>query len=230
MKNTDLKNENWKSESGEAIIEATMVYPIVFFIVGFIILFGLYEMQGVIEYSYAQYVANYSAKVISEPGYSSYGQIDDNNIDFVSVNNFDTISKDKLDVSLYHRFFWSASNRENEMQNKLKTLIDTSRLLAITPECKVKYKKSVLSTMVIVSVTDTIKMPKFVEFIGIDSEWKRSVTATAVISDPAYFIRNTDLAIYSVEFILKKFNLDGKVDTLVGKTKDFYNKYIKPKG
>ena len=39
---------SFKSEKGEAVIEATLVYPIVFFIVGFIILFGLYEMQGVL--------------------------------------------------------------------------------------------------------------------------------------------------------------------------------------
>lgn len=220
-----MKKIGLKSEKGEAVIEATLVYPIVFFIVGFIILFGLYELQGVIEYSCAQYVANYSVKLITEPGYRNYGEINDNDIDFQSVGKFSD-DKDKFSAKIYRRINCNGVS-ENDLKHKIESMISSGKLLKINDtRCKVKFKKSVLNTTIIVTVEDSITMPGFLNYIGLDNEWKRSVAASAVVTDPAEFIRNIDMAQDAVNYVLDKLGLGDRIDAMFEKVSSFYNKYL----
>lgn len=222
-----MRRINFKNEKGEAVIEATLIYPIVFFVVGFIILFGLYEMQGVLEYSCAQYIANYTSKLITEPGYENYGEINDNDIDFKSVNNFED-DKSKFSAKIYRRINYSGVSKEN-MNNKLENMINSSKLLKIDDtDCSVKFKRTILNTTVIVTVKDSITMPKFLNYIGLDNEWNRSVTATSVVTDPAEFIRNFDMAQDAITYVLNKLGLGDKIEPLLEKVTGFYDKYIKP--
>lgn len=216
-----------RSEKGEAVIEATLVYPIVFFIVGFIILFGLYEMQGVLEYSCAQYIASYTTKLITEPGYENYGEINDNDIDFKSVNKFSN-DKEKFSANMYRRINNNKISKD-KMKEKLENMVNSSKLLKIdNTECTVNFKRSLLNTTIVVTVKDNIKMPDFLKYIGLDDNWSRSVTATSVVTDPAEFIRNLDMAQDVINYILDKLGLSGRIETLINKVSDFYSKYIKP--
>ena len=221
MNYTSLKNEK-----GEAVIEATLVYPIVFFIVGFIILFGLYEMQGVVEYSCAQYIASYTTKLITEPGYENYGEINDNDIDFKSVNKFSNDGK-KFSANMYRRINNNKISKD-KMKEKLENMVNSSKLLKIdNTECTVNFKRSLLNTTIVVTVKDNIKMPNFLKYIGLGNNWSRSVTATSVVTDPAEFIRNLDMAQDVINYILDKLGLSGRIETLINNVSDFYNKYIK---
>ncbi|MFG6392643.1 MAG: hypothetical protein K1W24_00425 [Lachnospiraceae bacterium] len=222
-----MKGINLKSEKGEAVIEATLIYPIVFFVVGFIILFGLYEMQGVLEYSCAQYIANYTSKLVTEPGYENYGEINNNDIDFKSVNDFND-EDDKFHADIYRRINFNGIS-QSEMESKLKGMVNSGRLLKInTTDCSVKFKRTILNTTIIVTVKDTITMPKFLNYIGLDNKWERSITATSVITDPAEFIRNFDMAQDAITYVLDKLGLGDKIEPLLEKVTGFYNKYIKP--
>ena len=218
---------NLKSEKGEAVIEATLVYPIVFFIVGFIILFGLYEMQGVLEYSCAQYIASYTTRLITEPGYENYGEINDNDIDFKSVNKFSNDEK-KFSANMYRRINNNKISKD-KMKEKLENMVNSSKLLKIdNTECIVNLKRSLLNTTIVVTVKDNLKMPDFLKYIGLDNNWSRSVMATSVVTDPAEFIRNLDMAQDVINYILDKLGLSGRLETLINKVSGFYNKYIKP--
>jgi len=222
-----MKKMNLKSEKGEAVIEATLIYPIVFFVTAFIILLGLYEMQGVLEYSCAQYIANYTSRLITEPGYENYGEINNNNIDFKSVDAFRD-DKDKFSAHIYRRINYNGVQK-NAMQNKLEGMVSGSKLLKIdNTNCSVKFKRTILNTTVIVTVEDSITMPGFLNYIGLDNKWQRSVTATAVVTDPAEFIRNFDMAQDAVTYVLDKLGLGDKIEPLLEKVTGFYNKYIKP--
>lgn len=221
-------NFHWKDEKGEVIVEATFIYPVVLIIVAFLLLLGLYEMQGVLEYSQAQYVANYTVKSIRNPGYDFFGTVDDKKIDFVDINeNFKDIDRNNLRAKLYHRFLFSKDDCQSKMKAKIRTLLNTGNLLNIDTNVNAICKKSILNTSVVISVTDSITMPKFLNYIGLNNKWERTVTATAVITDPAEFIRNTDLAIETVNNIFEKLGISDNINSLITKTKDFYNKYIK---
>lgn len=222
-----MKRINFKSEKGEAVIEATLIYPIVFFVVGFIILFGLYEMQGVLEYSCAQYIANYTSKLVTEPGYENYGEINNNDIDFKSVNNFSD-EDENFHANIYRRINFNGVSQSG-MEDRLKGMVNSGRLLKInTTDCSVKFKRTILNTTIIVTVKDTITMPKFLNYIGLDNKWERSITATSVITDPAEFIRNFDMAQDAITYVLDKLGLGDKIEPLLEKVTGFYNKYIKP--
>lgn len=222
-----MKKIDLKSEKGEAVIEATLVYPIVFFVTGFIILFGLYQMQGVLEYSCAQYIANYTTKLITEPGYENYGEIDNNDIDFKSVNIFSD-ERDKFSAGIYRRINYSGVSKDN-MKNRLENMVNSSKLLKIdNTDCSVKFKRTILNTTIIVTVKDSIEMPGFLRYIGLDNKWERSVTATAVVTDPAEFIRNFDMAQDAITYVLDKLGLGDKIEPLLEKVTGFYDKYIKP--
>lgn len=219
---------NWEETKGEAIIEATFIYPIVVIIAAFFLLLGLYEMQGILEYSQAQYVANYTVKSIKNPGYDFFGTIDDKKIDFAEVTeNFKDIDRSNLRAKLYRRFLFSKNDCQSKMRLKMETLLTTGKLLKVDTNVNAVCKKSVLNTSIIISVTDSITMPKFLNYIGLDNQWERTVIATAVITDPAEFIRNTDLAIEMVNNIFEKLGIADNINSLITKTKDFYNKYIK---
>lgn len=219
---------DWKNEKGEAVVEATFVYPVVIFVTAFLLLLGLYEMQGVMEYSKAQYVANYAVKAIKNPGYDSFGTIDDKKLDFAEVTeNFKDIDRNSLRAKLYHRFLFDKNAYQSKMETKLGSLLSSGCLLNVDTEVTAVCKKSILNTSVAVSVTDSITMPRFLRYIGLDNEWERTVTATAVVNDPAEFIRNTDLAIETVNKIFEKLGISDNINSLITKTKNFYQKYIK---
>lgn len=223
-----MQNFNFKEEKGEAVVEATFVYPVVLIVAAFLLLFGLYETQGVLEYSKAQYVANYAVKAIKNPGYDSFGTIDDKTIDFANVtDDFKTIDRNSLRAKLYHRFLFNKNAYQSKMETKAGTLVNTGRLLNVDTRVNAVCKKSILNTSVIVSVTDSIIMPKFLNYIGLNNEWERTVTATAVVNDSAEFIRNTDLATEAVNYIAEKLNISDDIDSVIAKTREFYNKYIK---
>jgi len=218
---------NFKSKKGEAVIEASLVYPIVFFIVGFIILFGLYEMQGVLEYSCAQYIASYTTRLITEPGYEYYGEVNDSDIDFKSVNKFSD-DRSRFSAGIYRRINNNKVSKD-KIKEKLEKVVNSSKLLKIdNTDCTVDFKRTLLNTTIVVTVKDSIEMPAFLKYIGLDNNWSRSVTATAVVTDPAEFIRNLDMAQDVVNYILDKLGISDKLEPLLEKVKNFYNDYIKP--
>ena len=130
---------------------------------------------------------------------------------------------------MYRRINNNKISKDN-MKEKLENMVNSSKLLKIdNTECTVNFKRSLLNTTIVVTVKDNIKMPAFLKYIGLDNNWSRSVTATSVVTDPAEFIRNLDMAQDVINYILDKLGLSGRLETLINKVSGFYNKYIKPK-
>ena len=144
-----------------------------------------------------------------------------------SVNKFSNDEK-KFSANIYRRINNNKISKD-KMKEKLENMVNSSKLLKIdNTECIVNLKRSLLNTTIVVTVKDNIKMPDFLKYIGLDNNWSRSVMATSVVTDPAEFIRNLDMAQDVINYILDKLGLSGRLETLINKVSGFYNKYIKP--
>lgn len=81
------------------IIEASLVFPIVFLVVGFLIYLGSYTLQRVSMHNHAQKIAVITSREIAFPGYDELGAEKSSNADFNWVKgkkpNKAQIEKDK---------------------------------------------------------------------------------------------------------------------------------------
>ena len=68
-----ILREKWNSESGSAqIIEMTLIFPIVLFVLGFLIYVGSYVLQSTAMYTEAQKIAVIAAREGQMPGYENF--------------------------------------------------------------------------------------------------------------------------------------------------------------
>ncbi len=219
-----LKPKKLKEQNGALIVEATIVYPIVMVILCGFIIMGLYIMQGILYYSSAQKVADFSAKMLIYPGYDTMGSVREDKLGFVSVH--EDYNSTGLETKPY-RYWDNRFAKKSEMLQALEKNVRNSALLkTTTPECKIEYKRSVFDTHVKVTLRYQYQFPGFLRLIGLSKAAEREITAVSDACDPPEFIRNTDFAADLVMDISDKLGITGKVQEIMNKVSDFKNKYF----
>lgn len=82
------KGENIKDEKGAVpIVEATFIFPIVFFCMFFLIYIGMYILQSVLIYTQTQKVASIVSKSMAVTGYEKVGKHTADNVNFDFKDN-----------------------------------------------------------------------------------------------------------------------------------------------
>lgn len=202
-------------EKGAAqLIEAAIIYPVVFMIIFFLIYLGLYVLQIITIDTYAQKIAVITAKEIAHPGYIS--QVGSDSIDDVSAELSDTSINipDNTNMKLYRYIFGNLIDDEQKktLENTLEKLVSVSSIIGsgeeniqTSIECKNYF------FVQDVKVTVKQKLPSFVvlEFFGIESP-EISTTAVATVNDTDEFIRNVDFVYNVVNTIADKLGIDIK--------------------
>ena len=233
----------WKKEDGVMMVEETIVYPIVIICVCLVIFMGMYELQGVITYSRAQFIADQTAKMYQDCDYGKYGVMEPGKTDFsqlISEINTSTGEGGAWDHDLYYR--WRQSGRDtlilpagqtsyesvnilDHMQGQLEAYLDKTIVFKSERSIDFDYNDKLLYAVVRVEVTDSIKVPKFLKYIGIPTDWSRTTVATAVASDATQFVRTTDLVRDCVKKLLERFGLMDKVNVVFDKLNNLLDKF-----
>lgn len=194
MKFIRNKNTNtFRDQSGLVIVEASIVFPVMFFVLFFLIYFGnvFYEKAQIDDFvvEYAVLGAQYCSDPILK-------QIEEKNA-----------VPEKIDVQPYRYLFGGMSDIENNIADKVKKSVsgESSFFKGMQPVIKAgsgklaSFNNHVLYSTFSVEVEYQIKFP--IRFLGEDTPTVISAASRAEIpiGDAAEFIRNTDMAVDFIE-------------------------------
>lgn len=203
--------------SGVVIVEASIVFPIMLFV----ILMMLY--MGNIYYQQAKLNSVVDVAAIKGAAYCADPMLDD-------IEKRGSVPKTNNDVQPY-RYLFGVSDVESKMQkyvidqykNAGDGFFDSMAPVASTINCEANFNNSVIMYSFTVEATYDIKVP--LRFMGTEAPTivSLSAKATAPVNDNGEFINNLDMALDYYE----SSGLSKKVSAVTDKIKDFFSKFGK---
>lgn len=202
------KSDFLKDESGSAsVLEAAFVYPIVILMVTAMIFIGVYVLEVTLLDLRTQMTADMIAKNISFAGYD----------EVVDVYNFTetadgpgkpAVNRAYDDMAPYR--YLSVQKADSRYEDSVKEYVSGLFFNSAATECNIEIKRQMFGRKVIVSVRRDVKMPGFFSLAGLSDNYRMSVSSSALTSDSAEFVRNTDLTVETVNFISEKTGVKDK--------------------
>ncbi len=217
-----------KSEDGAyQMIEAVLIYPIVFLIIFVLIFIGIYILQLMTMSAYAQKIAMLAAREVSCPGYhdvlnqerytttaveADFGTTEEGKSPFEGKVNIDN-KVENVQLRAYR--YWSSSplnsDEKGYYEGVLETLVKNNSLINASKAKKVdatiECKNYVISQFITVTVEQELMDIELLEYFGVESP-KLSVKAVSTVSDADELVRTTDFAADAIEAIAQKFGID----------------------
>ncbi len=209
-----------RSEVGAVkVVEATFVYPIVFFIMGILIFMSCLLLQKSALQSDAERVALAVSKVKAQTGYNLFGNVISSAADF-PMEVSDSLLRNVLEESEPYRYLQSDVVDLATLNDELESLISRNRFLIPSQiDCQISCERKILNQQIVVHVTNRVNLPSFVRYLGLEKLLLIDITATATVSDPAEFIKNVDIAFDVGGFLNEKYQLQNKLTTFVDRIK-----------
>ena len=205
----------FKNDSGVVIVEASIVFPIMLFV----ILMMLY--MGNVYYQQAKLNAIVDIAAIKGAAYCADPMLDD-------IESAKSVPKTNNDVQPY-RYLFGVSDVESKMQKYVKDQYRTSgdgffgSMAPVSISCDATFNNSIIMYSFTVEATYDIKVP--LRFMGTEAPTivSLSAKATAPVNDNSEFIKNLDMALDYYE----SSGLSQKVSAATDKIKEFFNKFGK---
>ena len=212
-----------KSESGAAqMVEAAIIYPIVFLCMVFLIYVGLYLLQAATVSAYAQKIAMLAAREVAYPGYidlvsnSRYstaaveGDFGDSGIDGVISLNIDPA---QVKAKAYR--YWSPDPLDDDsdktkgaFRDILCEMVRQNSILGggdVTAD--IDCQNVIITQYVNVTVEQKLLNFEVLSFFGIESPTVKA-KAKAAVNDTDETVRTTDFIVVSAEGIAEKLGVD----------------------
>ena len=217
----------FRREKGSLVIESTLVYPVIFFVILFLLYMGnMYYLKAKIDSVVSQEAIRYAA-LYADP-----------NLELFEQEEIPTTTKDtKLTDHLYRYVNFAevggfGKANDDEKDKLAKKLVDTGFFSKMEP-VDIQVKKHEVNNYIIyqtyeVEVSYDLKMPIGVIFGGEIATLHMNTREEAPVTDTAEFIRTVDMAVDYAErsksgekFIASINEVYGRVDEFVnGKTYD----------
>lgn len=208
-----------KGEKGYAeLIEAAIIYPVVFLFLAFLIYIGLYIMQSMTVSSYAEKVALLAAREVAHPGYLEMFQDGENVFNNASVeadaaNGMPTITiktdANGLDTRAYR--YWGnplTDDSSKAYENILTEMVKNNSILSAGDvEATVQCENVILTQYINVTIEQKLMNFAVLEFFGIESP-TIICQAKATVSDTDEFIRNIDFGCDGIKWVANKCGID----------------------
>lgn len=218
------------------VVEMTLIFPLVIMFMGFLIYAACYVLQGVIMFNEAQRIAIAASREAAIPGYrklyNSTGGVT-SKADF-AWNMGETIDKAAVDQVMndrrpYRYFLGDAflrSDDKSALEANLESLIASGSFLAASSvDCQIYPHNHFVSQTIEVVVTKEIATPRLLQYLGLTSALDINVKATAIVSDPAEFVRNTDMIFDLTDFLLDNIKIGSSGETLAQRIQKFKDKF-----
>lgn len=213
--------EKVNNESGLVIVEAAIVFPVMFFVLLFIIFIGnMYYEQARIDAIVLSY-ATKGAQYVTTP--TTYGDKIPTNVKSVDVEPYRYV--------LGTAFGGSIKDIENDLDIKIREEINNNGLAffkgggtKIVSDGKLaKYHSYLIYSVFIVEVDYEIKFP--IRFLGADSPTiiKLSSRSEVSVNDTSEFVRNIDMIVDLTE----EMKVADNIKSIFSKINDFISKFGK---
>lgn len=230
-----MKNKGFlKNEDGAELIEAVLIYPVVFMALAFLLYVGIMIMQYMTINAYAEKAATLAAREVACPGYinmiygADRGVVENSGAELlfndVTVENSKaTVGSGQLNISYdpseenqkkrrrpYR--YWSKNLLIDDDSNAIKNMLVTmgkKYSLMGTGNITATVTSDNMIFCQYIHVTVEEELPSFgaLTFFGIE-EPTISVNASCPVNDTDEFIRNTDFAVDVIKTVAAKLGID----------------------
>lgn len=211
------KKDFWKDTQGDAVVEATILLPIMIMIYAGLVLLAMYLPTRALLQRATQYATTAIATQCSDTWLS----FNDREMKYEWVE-----SKSQLDnvyVALFKAITQKSGGDEAET---IVTKVEGGSFQKLSGELNVQCTVTnyFIYKEIHVTATRTIPSPVNLSFVGFPKEIPITVTSTAVVQDGDEFARNMDIAVDVVEWLDEKYEISemfSKVGELLGKVTGF---------
>lgn len=189
----------WKDTKGYAVVEATILFPIILMSFAGLVLLSMYLPTR----SVLQRETQYAATVLATTQSDTWLDFDKGDMNYYWRDNNNPPSN--VYAALLSAFFkGSGGDAENIVEN-----METNNLTGSTGELTVQCQVNnyVIYKELVVTATRTIPIPVNLEIIRFPKEIPITVSSTAVVQNGDEFVRNIDLAADFVEYLDKEYGL-----------------------
>jgi len=223
--------KNLKDETGVILVEASIYFPIVIFTVFAMIYFGMVKYQESILTFQVQKLSIMGGREAAYPGYSDLandGSLESSAVDFKTGTSFSIEDYYKAGSDyLYDEWKFNYSAKEGKLETELENMLrQRSFLTGVESDAVVKIENYVVGKRLTVEARYGLKSPRFLKYVGVPLSLTLKTVVVQSASNPVDLVRNVDLAADLIDFLLKKFNLDGRVDSFLKKAEYIMNKIL----
>lgn len=213
----------WKDTRGDAVVEATILFPIIFMIFAGLMLMAVYLPTRALLQRATQYTATALATERSDtwlrcdPATGKYYWLENkDDLGTVYGTVFGALKGNNRDeASAADQLVRKIEGKDRKKDSKIQ------EEAAKTLEVEYGVLNYIVYKEIIVTATKTIKMPVDLSFVGLKNEIPITVSSTAVVQNGDEFVRNIDLAVDLVSDLSEKYGLD----KTFGKVGEFLNKF-----
>ena len=204
-----------ENNNGDAVVEATILFPILIMIFAALVLLSVYLPTRAALQRSTQYTATALSTELSD----TWLFYDAGLLEYYREND-----KSRLG-NVYTSVFSGAGNSQGSAE---EIVANTERRIAsyktgeLMVDCYMNDKT--IYSEIVVTATREIRPPVDLSFVGFPGAIEITVTSTAVVQDGDEFVRNVDLVVYFADFIAKRFGLSdagGSIGSLGSRFKAF---------
>lgn len=190
-----------KNNQGYAVVEATLIFPLIIMIFTGLMLLASYLPQKAV----LQYVTQHAATALATESSDTWLAY---NKTAGEMQRFNDKSKLRnVYVSLLSSIFANSKGVDAE-DIVIKKEGDAIRFASSTLTVDCSVMNAVLYKEISVRATSTFQSPINLGFVGLPTTIPVTVTSTAVVQNGDEFIRNVDIAVDLVLFFADKYNVD----------------------
>ena len=193
-------NRLWRDTRGDAVVEATILFPIIIMIFAGLVLLAMYLPTR----AALQRATQYAATAIATERSDTWLRHDPDALAYYWIHD-----KDELG-NVYGSVLGSltGNNRDDE-DNAIQTTINMEKKGVLQPAGELTVTYGVVNYIVYketaVTASRTIPMPVVLSFVNFPTEIPITVTSTAVVQNGDEFVRNMDLAKDFTEYLGEKY-------------------------
>jgi len=192
----------FKDTSGDAVVEAAFLFPIMIMIFAALVLLAIFLPTR----AALQRATQYAATAIAVEKSDSWLYYDDGSMSYEWETDKGNLK------SVYAELFSGVSEEKGSI---IVTGIEAGCISSKdgTLEVETHIVNRIIYKEVVVTATREFEVP-FLTFIYFPNKIPITVTSTAVVQNGDEFVRNMDLAVDFVEYLVKKFNLTNITDSI----------------
>ena len=194
-----------KDECGDAVVEAAILFPIMIMIFAALVLLAMYLPARAALQRATQYAATAIATEQSETWLY---------FDEISMSYEWETNKSKL-KNVYVALFSgteNAASRGEEIATRIENRGIGSKAGVLEVQCHI-FNRFVYKEIIVTAARE-FTTPVNLSFISFPETITVTVTSTAVVVNGDEFVRNIDLAVEFVNYIIEKFGLTDIADTI----------------
>lgn len=223
---TNSKQQMNKS-SGSAIIEYTIVFPLVLLVFFALFYAGFIMHQRSVLDAAVNRGTIYAARLLSDPQYSGVVQgAGAGGVALDCANNSYNFNSD-FSIQPYRYIFGCDNDGEvkSKVENMTKQIIKANSFWngGVEPTVKFEYHSKIIYHETSLVAEQTFPLPGILKLVGVEDEMKLKATSVQAVTDPDEFIRNVDMTLDIISMFLGQDAGDA-IKNVVNKISDFSHK------